>query len=171
MSLLRPTLMCEKVTEITPKLLDSLGVKALLLDVDNTITSYISKNPLEGSVEWAHALEKLGYKVFIVSNNYRDRVSSISGKFGLPFVSFAMKPLPIGFAKARKQLGLKSAECLVVGDQMFTDILGANLGGMKSVLLTPIEVEKSWSFKVRRNFENKLRPKYGERPIDRGENK
>jgi HAD superfamily phosphatase (TIGR01668 family) len=160
MSLLRPTVMCDRVTEINPQLLQELGVKALLLDVDNTITSYVSKEPLDGSVRWAHELQKLGYTVYIVSNNYRDRVSAISKKFGLPFVSFALKPFPVGFAKARRTIGVGKDECLVVGDQVFTDILGANLGGMKSVLLTPIETEKSTSFKIRRYFESKLRPKY-----------
>ncbi len=159
MSLFRPTLVCEKVTDITPQMLKKLRVKAILLDVDNTLTSYISKNPLEGSVEWAKNLQKMGYAVYIVSNNYQKRVSAIAKKFSLPYVSFALKPSPIGFRKARKQIGIKSADCLVVGDQIFTDILGANLGFMKSVLLTPIEIESGFTIKLRRHFEKNIRKK------------
>lgn len=160
MSLLKPTAVCEKATEITSDMLDKMGVKYLLLDVDNTISSYRSKEPVDGARDWAKDLESKGYGVFIVSNNYEDRVKNIADKFGLPFVSMALKPLPVGFCKAKRHLKCKASECLVVGDQIFTDILGANLGRMKSVLLTPIELETGRSFKIRRYFENKLRPGY-----------
>ena len=159
MSLFRPTLVCEKVTDITPQMLQKLEIKAVLLDVDNTLTSYISKKPIDGSIEWAKNLQKMGYLVYIVSNNYPKRVGEIAEKFDLPYVSFALKPSPFGFRKARKQIGIKGSDCLVVGDQIFTDILGANLGFMKSVLLTPIEIENGFTIKIRRHFEKSIRNK------------
>lgn len=160
MSILKPTIMLEKVTDISSALLSSMGVKVLLLDVDNTISAFDSKLPLPGSVEWAHRLSEEGFAVYIVSNNYKHRVEGIASVFGLPFVSFAMKPLPIGFLKVKHKLGLKSRQCLVVGDQIFTDIMGAALGGMPSVLLTPIKPETGRSFKIRRGIEARLRPRY-----------
>lgn len=157
MSLFRPTAFCDKVTDITPELLEKLAVDTLFLDVDNTIASYTSREPAAGVMEWLGRIRGGGYSVYIVSNNFKDRVSEISKKFGLPYVSFAMKPLPMGFLKAKRITGIQGRRCLVVGDQVFTDILGANLSGMKSILLKPIEYETSLSFRVRRHFEKRIR--------------
>lgn len=157
MRLLRPTVFCSKVTCITVEMLKALEVDTIFLDVDNTIASYTSKEPAAGVMEWLKNLQNSGFRVYIVSNNFKDRVSRISQKFGLPFISFAMKPLPIGFIKAKSITGSKGKRCLVVGDQVFTDVLGANLSGMKSVLTEPIEAEKSAGFKIRRHFEKYIR--------------
>jgi len=168
MAILRPSVICSRVTDITPELLKEMNIKALLLDVDNTITSYISKEPVPGSIEWCRKLKELGYKIYIVSNNFSyDRVKVMAEQFDLDFVHYAMKPLPKGFNHARRQLKIKAKECLVVGDQIFTDILGANAAGMKSVLLEPIDLETGVSFRIRRKFETRLRPKY-EKKLGRG---
>ena len=161
LSIRKPSVMLNRVTDITPDMLKSMGIKAVLLDVDNTITSYISKEPYPGSTELIRSLEKSGTAVYIVSNNRsKRRISEVAAKFSLPFVNVAMKPLPVGFIRARLKLGVKFKECLVVGDQIYTDIIGANLCGMQSVLLNPIEEESSWSFRVRRHFEKKIREEY-----------
>lgn len=159
MRIFRPTAHYGSVTEIKPGMLRDMNIKAILLDVDNTLTSYTSKEPLPGTLNWAKMLQEEGFRVYIVSNNFKSRVSQISEKYGLPFVHFALKPFPIGFKKARRALGLKNGECLVVGDQIFTDILGANLGRMQSVLVDPIEEEDGFTFQVRRYFEKFIRPK------------
>lgn len=160
MSLCRPTVCKTNIFDITPQLLSSLGVKALLLDVDNTIAEYTSHRPLAGAVNWAKSLEQAGFQVIIVSNNYERRVSAFAKEFGLPWISFALKPFPFGYLKARKKLGRTCGECAIIGDQIFTDIVGANLCGMKSVLLSPIQPEDGVTFKIRRYFERGLREKY-----------
>lgn len=153
-----PTIALDRVTDLTPDLVKSMGIKAVLLDVDNTITSYISKEPFPGSIKLIRELEAAGIKVYIVSNNKsKKRIKAVAEKFDLPFVNIAMKPLPVGFIRAKLKLGLSFKECLVVGDQIYTDIIGANLCGMQSVLLTPIEPETGWSFKLRRKHETKIR--------------
>ena len=83
--------------------------------------------------------------------------------FGLDTLCFAMKPLPIGYLRAARRLKVKCRECVIVGDQIFTDVVGANLCGMKSVLLDPIEPEDGLTFKVRRFFERGLRKKFQSR--------
>ncbi len=154
----QPTVACDKITDLTPEFIKSMGIKAVLLDVDNTITSYISKEPFPGSIELIRKLESEGISVYIVSNNKsKKRIKAVAEKFDLPFVNVAMKPLPVGFIRAKAKLRVKFSECLVVGDQIYTDIIGANLCGMKSVLLTPIEPESGWSFKLRRKHETKIR--------------
>ena len=160
MPLCRPTACKTNIFEIAPEFLRSLGVKALLLDVDNTIATYTSHEPVKGAVEWAKALEQAGFDLVIVSNNVEKRVSAFARRFGLPWISFAMKPFPFGYLKAKKKLGRRRKECAIIGDQIFTDVIGANLCGMKSVLLSPIEPEDGISFRIRRYFERGLRKKY-----------
>lgn len=160
MPLLRPSACKTNIFDVTPEFLSSLGVKALLLDVDNTIATYTSHEPIEGAVDWAKGLEQAGFDVVIVSNNVEKRVSAFARRFGLSWISFAMKPFPFGYLQAKKKLGRWARECAIIGDQIFTDVIGANLCGMKSVLLSPIELEDGVSFRIRRYFERGLRKKY-----------
>ena len=163
MKFFQPTALRERVTDISPDLLKSLGVKALLLDVDNTLATYTSHTPSQGSLEWVRAMEDAGFRMMIISNNFKERVSSFGAMFGLDTLSFAIKPLPVGYLRAAARLGVKRRECVIIGDQIFTDILGANLCGMKSILLTPIEPEEGFTFRVRRSFERGLREKFQSR--------
>lgn len=157
MSLFLPTTIAVTVLDVKPEMLREMGVKALLLDVDNTLASYISHEPIEGAIDWAHAMTKAGFELVIVSNNYKARVEPFAAKFGLPFITFACKPMPFGYIKAKRMFKLRAKECAIIGDQIFTDIVGANLCGMRSILLEPIDIEKSMSFNVRRKHERKFR--------------
>ncbi len=160
MKFFQPTALRERVTDISPDLLKSLGVKALLLDVDNTLATYTSHTPSQGSLEWVRAMEDAGFRMMIISNNFKERVSSFGAMFGLDTLSFAIKPLPVGYLRAARRLGVRCRECAVIGDQIFTDIIGANLCRMKSILLRPIEPEEGFTFKARRFLERGLRKKF-----------
>jgi len=160
LALFKPTAMKKDVLEITPDFLKDLGVKAVLLDIDNTLASYKSHEPINGAVEWVKTIQNAGFKVIVVSNNFEKRVNPIAAKFGLPFITFAMKPLPFGYLRASKILGVKCRECAIIGDQIFTDVMGANLCSMKSVLLEPIEVETGFSYDIRRGLEKGMRKRY-----------
>ena len=81
-------------------------------------------------------------------------------KIGLDFFSLGLKPLPFGYLKAVKFLGVKRKQCAIVGDQIFTDILGGNLAGCKTVLVSPVELEDTKLFKIKRGLERKLLKKY-----------
>ena len=160
MKFFQPTALRERVTDISPDLLKSLGVKALLLDVDNTLATYTSHTPSQGSLEWVRAMEDAGFRMMIISNNFKERVSSFGAMFGLDTLSFAIKPLPVGYLRAARRLGVRCRECAVIGDQIFTDIIGANLCRMKYILLSPIEPEEGFTFKARRFLERGLRKKF-----------
>ena len=160
MKFFQPTALRERVTDISPDLLKSLGVKALLLDVDNTLATYTSHTPSQGSLEWVRAMEDAGFRMMIISNNFKERVSSFGAMFGLDTLCFAIKPLPVGYLRAARRLGVRCRECAVIGDQIFTDIIGANLCRMKSILLSPIEPEEGFTFKARRFLERGLRKKF-----------
>lgn len=161
MSLFLPTVSLKRVTDISEELLTSLEIQAVFLDVDNTLSIHGSQSPLKGSVAWSKNLVEKGFQLFIISNNFKKRVEPFAAQFQLPFVHFAAKPLPWGYIKAKKGLKneVKNDQCLVVGDQIFTDIIGANLCGMKSVLLEPIQLEDTASFRLRRKWEQRFREK------------
>lgn len=159
MSLVMPTVALKVVTDITLELLDSLHIKAILLDVDNTLALHGSQKPFDGAVEWTKMVREHGIQIVIISNNLRRRVAPFAAQFELPFIPSANKPFRYGINKARKLLGLTSAEILIVGDQVFTDILGANLFRMKSVLLEPVDNEDSLTFRFRRWLEKRVRRK------------
>ena len=163
MGIFQPTALRERAMGITPELLNGLGVRAILLDVDNTLATYSAHTPAPGAEEWVKAMEDAGFRMIIISNNFKKRVQSFGVMFGLDTLCFAMKPLPIGYLRAARRLKVKCRECVIVGDQIFTDVVGANLCGMKSVLLDPIEPEDGLTFKVRRFFERGLRKKFQSR--------
>lgn len=163
MSIFAPTLMKEKITDIKAQTFRDMGVTSVLLDVDNTLASYVSHEPIPDALTWAAHMQSQGLKLIIVSNNYKSRVEPFAKKFNLPFTSFALKPLPFGYLKAKELLGVSCGECAIVGDQIFTDVVGANLCGMKSILLNPVEPESSKLFQLRRDIERKFREKYKNR--------
>ena len=107
MHIFQPTAVRERVTEITPQFLQSLGVRALLLDVDNTLATYTSHAPSPGALEWVKAMGEAGFRMIIISNNFKGRVGSFGAVFGLDTLSFALKPLPVGYLRAAKRLRVK----------------------------------------------------------------
>ena len=159
MALFKPTFALKSVLEITPASLKLHGIKALILDIDNTLTTHDNPIPAKGVPQWIANMKKHGIKLIVVSNNRAERVIPFARKLKLRFVPNGAKPLPMGILRAVKRLGLKKSEVCVVGDQIFTDILGANLSGIRSVLVNPIEPEKSRFFRIKRAAEKPLRPK------------
>ncbi len=127
MALLLPTVAVETLLDITPELLASMGVDTVLLDVDNTLAYHGSQEPFPGTVEWTHELRSRGFRVMILSNNFAKRVAPFAEKYDLPFLSFSIKPLPIAYFRAIHKLGARREKAVVIGDQVFTDVVGANL--------------------------------------------
>lgn len=77
--------------------------------------------------------------------------------YGLPFQSLSLKPIPSGYYRAIRRIGAKREETVIVGDQIFTDVFGANLARIKSILLVPAQEEHSVSFAIRRTLEKPIR--------------
>ena len=153
MALLLPTVAVETLLDITPELLASMGVDTVLLDVDNTLAYHGSQEPFPGTVEWTHELRSRGFRVMILSNNFAKRVAPFAEKYDLPFLSFSIKPLPIAYFRAIHKLGARREKAVVIGDQVFTDVLCANLAGAVSILVEPIELEPFPFFKLKRRLE------------------
>lgn len=151
--LLKPDVKLERVTDIKLETLKKYNISALILDVDNTLSTHHGQHLTDGLAEWINYMQDGGIILTILSNSNKDRVEPFANKIGLDFESLGLKPLPYGFLRVIKKLGLKKRNTAIVGDQIFTDILGGNFVGIKTVLLTPILLEDGISFKIRRRLE------------------
>ncbi len=160
MSLLYPDLYLPHVTAITTRHLHRLGVRALILDVDNTLATHGNPQPGEGVLDWLRGMSAAGVPMMLLSNNYPRRVKPFAGALGLPFTAIAAKPLPIGFWRAQAKLDVPKHEIAVVGDQLFTDVLGGRLYGAATILIQPIMPEKTWMFKLKRRLERNILKRY-----------
>jgi HAD superfamily phosphatase (TIGR01668 family) len=138
MSLLTPDIYLEHVRCIDAAGLRSAGVKALILDADNTLLPRTTDVPAPEMCTWVRGLLDEGFRLTIVSNNWHDRVVNLADMLGIPLVGKAMKPLVHGFLIACKRMDVPSHEVLVVGDQLFTDVLGAHLAGLRVALVPPL---------------------------------
>jgi len=148
MSLFFPTLYRRRITDVTVEDLHRLGAACVLLDVDNTLTTHDAPD-LDASVrEWLDRMQEEGLLLIIVSNNCPERVDPFARSVGLPYAALARKPLPVGYRAASAALDVSLRECVAIGDQIFTDVLGANLAGIPSILLEPIQPEVEQKFIV-----------------------
>ena len=160
MALFKPFAMFNRVTDITPEFLIKNGIKGLALDADNTLSEHHSQTPHEGVEQWLDLMRESGIKLIMVSNAKAERVAPFADRLGLAYTSTSLKPLPFGFLRAAKSMDLLRKSIAAVGDQLFTDMLGANLAGVKGILVTPIKPEQGASFRLRRRIERPLIAKY-----------
>lgn len=154
--ILKPKIKLNKVTDISVELLKKYNITALILDVDNTLSTHHGQQLTDGLEEWLSYMKKNGIGLIVLSNSKIKRVEPFANKIGLDFISLGLKPLPFGYLRAVKALAAKKRNIAIVGDQIFTDVLGGNALGIKTVLLTPIKEEEMWSFRLRRSIEKKL---------------
>ncbi|AUB52182.1 MULTISPECIES: YqeG family HAD IIIA-type phosphatase [Enterococcus] len=152
----KPTWMVEAVYKITPAQLKKLGIKAVLTDLDNTLIAWNNPDGTEELFTWILEMRNAGIPVVVVSNNNSERVARAVKKFELLYVARALKPLPVGINKAKKMLDLADEEIIMIGDQIMTDIRGANSAGIRSVLVKPIIETDSWKTKFNRFWERKI---------------
>lgn len=156
--LFRSTAAFRKVTDITPDFLRKLKIRGLILDVDNTLTTHDNPVPAEGVTDWIKCMKNNCIRLMIVSNNHPPRVRPFAEMLGLDFVCEGRKPLTKGFREAAARMGLPRKELAAVGDQIYTDVLGANLFGIKMLYVSPIEHEKTAFFKAKRKLEKPFLP-------------
>lgn len=158
--MLYPDKYLENVEKITIEFLQKNKIKALILDMDNTLINY-KKNMSKEVEQWAKQLVGQGVKLYIVSNtNKKEKAENVAKKLGIPYTIFAKKPLKTGLKKAQKALGEKSENIAVVGDQIFTDIIGGNRCKMFTILVEPIDKKDFWYTAWKRPIEDKIKQKY-----------
>lgn len=161
--MLYPTILLHRASHITPHMLKKMGVHALVLDADNTLTTHNNPEPAGEMIVWLDKMRAAGIQLVIVSNNNSRRIQPFAARLGIGYTAMACKPLTIGFSRTARRLGLHAKEIAVVGDQIFTDILGGNLFGAVTILVEPMEPESGLLFCLKRKLEVKILQRYRSR--------
>ena len=136
--MLTPDLYMRTVCDIDLDALKARGIDTLLMDLDNTLLPRDSSVVPPRMVGWAAELARCGFRVCLVSNNWHERVHEVARELGFSLVSKAVKPLPFAFLRASKLMGSTRKRSAIVGDQLFTDVLGGKLLGIMTILVLPL---------------------------------
>ena len=148
-----PDMYYKNVQSIDLDILAKKGVKGIAIDVDNTLIDYSQIVSTE-VIEWVSKVKESGYKICILSNsNNKNKVKKVADVLGLDYIMVAKKPLKTGFKKVLKHLELPNENVAVIGDQVFTDVLGANRMNMISIYVEPINKKEYWYTSWKRPIE------------------
>jgi len=151
---LLPDFFINKVEEIDLKHLKSLGYDSLIFDLDNTLVGWRSKDIKNGVIDWLKYARSCGFKMCIVSNcMFKKRVSYFGELLDIPFIFRAVKPRKKPFLDAIKILGSPVSKTAVIGDQVFTDVLGGNNMGFMTILVLPIDKKEFYATLIQRTAE------------------
>lgn len=154
--------------DATPELLSDYGVKAVMVDLDDTILASNEWDLEDGIRDWLTSLRDAGLPVALVSNGSRERVERCCRELDIEGFHLAGKPFWWAFSRGIKRLGYGASETAMIGDQLFTDVLGANLAGMVSVLVRPLTPGKLPHTRAARYLERWILQGGGHgRPVDR----
>lgn len=152
--MLHPHLRVASVHEVTPTLLEKAGIRALLVDVDDTLLSSRADELEPNILTWFASLKAAGIPVAILSNGSQARVAQIAAEVGVPALSLAGKPFGVAFRRGLRLLGnVEPGRTAMVGDQLFTDVLGARQAGLKSILVDPLSPGKLPHTRLARRLE------------------
>ena len=154
--LLTPDLRVNRVEDITLEYLKCRGITALLVDIDNTLVSRATGELESTILAWMEGLKEAGISCCLLSNNWHGVVHDYAARLGVPLINRAMKPLPVAFIRALAVIGAHRATTAVVGDQLFTDILGARLCVIPCILVEPLSTTDLWYTRIFRMLEQRL---------------
>lgn len=152
--LFKPKWWLKSVLDIDEKFIRENHLRGLILDLDNTLSMHGSPAAEQGVTEWLEQMRGMGMKMMVLSNNTKKRVAPLAKELGLDFISFGCKPLTVGVSRALRKMRLPRKSVALVGDQIFTDIIGGNLRGVNTVLVEPFHLEDKKSFKLKRKLES-----------------
>ena len=139
-----PDVIVPSVTDLTPELLRSRNIRFLMLDFDNTIVPYTTDTPTEEMERWLRTMQMSEIGICVVSNSKRDRVVRFCEARGIPCITHSKKPFSRGILQCRDRFDLDLRYAALAGDQIYTDVLGANCAGAVSVLVRPIHLHNIW---------------------------
>ncbi len=145
-----------KFDDVSAEFLLSIGVKAVLLDIDNTLEPYENPMPSERVINWLASLSSNGIKAGIVSNNEEERVALFNKELGLTAYSKAGKPFKKKLLLTMETLGVSPSETIFMGDQVFTDVWAAHNAKIRAILVPPIKDKKNFITKFKRMLEKPI---------------
>lgn len=143
----------EKISDLTPGFLSEKGIRALILDYDNTLAPYTLPGPESDVIDWLEEMNTEGIFLIILSNSRKDRAAIFCSKCGIPCITNAGKPFSRNVIKnLLLQYHLEENQTALVGDQIFTDVLAANMSHLVSILVKPIRLHNAF-LRIRHCFE------------------
>lgn len=154
--ILLPALYVESIYHIDLKKLKDRGIDTIITDLDNTLVPWVENKVNQELMDWLEALRQEGFKVCLVSNAVEKRIASFRAQMNLPGLSKARKPMRRAFLQALDMLGSTPQSTAMIGDQIFTDILGGNRLGLYTVLVVPLSKQEFIGTKIVRIFERWL---------------
>lgn len=158
--ILYPDLYVENILKIDKDIIKKYNLKALLLDIDNTIL-YYDRSIIDGLQDWVNQMKSFGVKLCILSNtNHIEKAQKIANIIDIPYIYFAKKPLKSGFKRALDVVNVQNKYVAMIGDQIFTDVLGANRMKMFSILTKPLEEKDIFVTKFKRPIEELIIKNY-----------
>lgn len=155
-----PDMYLNDIYEITPSLLSERGIKAVLLDIDNTLVTYDDPMPTESVLQWLEGLKNEGINAAFISNNHKERVELFNSELKLFATWDSHKPSGKCYRAAMEFLGTDKTNTAVIGDQVFTDVWSGKRLGLYSILVKPIKDKKSLFFRSKRAFEKPILRRY-----------
>lgn len=154
------------VKDLKPEMLAAKGIRLVLADLDNTLVPYKVPEPTPEIVAWKEELERAGIQLFLLSNSRKpNRARHFAESLGIPFQGHSGKPKRGGYFKALERMGCRPEETVMVGDQIFTDILGANRSGIVPLLVEPIRLAGNPGRYIRYAIETPFRELGRRRPF------
>lgn len=139
-----PKVSFQKLTDLPPEYLLSRNIRLLMLDFDNTMLPYTTDTPSDGLLQWLRRMQDSGVQLCIVSNSKRPRVQEFGSKYGVDVVTHAKKPFGRGIRECLEKYGMAPSQAALCGDQIYTDVLGANCSGVYSIQVTSINNHNIW---------------------------
>ena len=139
-----PTMMTPALTDLTAEFLKEKNIRLLMLDFDNTIVPYTTSDLTPEMDRWLRQMRDSEIKLCVVSNSHKDRVKIFCQKYGINCITHANKPFSKGIRACLARYGIPAEDCALVGDQIFTDTLGANCAGVRSILVKAIDNHNIW---------------------------
>ena len=152
-----------KFNEVTAEFLAELGVRGVILDIDNTLEPYENEKPGEHVIAWLDSLSAAGIKTSIVSNNNRERVDLFNKELRMPAYAKGGKPFKKNLIRAMADMGTDKTNTVLMGDQVFTDVWAAHNAGIKAILVPPIKDKTDPFTKFKRLLEKPFLGKYDRR--------
>lgn len=142
------------VSDIDFDKLKNMGLKGIILDLDNTILPWKDYDVPSVSLNWVEKGKKAGIKFFVLSNTiHTKRLAHVTEILGCDYIHPAFKPWPVNYIRAAKKMKISVKETACVGDQLFTDIKGGNRAGLYTILVDPLEYKEFKGTKISRFFE------------------
>lgn len=141
---LLPTVMVDALTDVTFEMLSQRGIELLMLDFDNTIVPYTTSVPTPEMERWLAEMLRSDIQICVVSNSKRDRVKVFCERYGIDCITHAKKPFHRGIHQCLKKYGKAPRQCALVGDQIYTDTLGARTAGVQAILVKAIDNHNFW---------------------------